>query len=120
MITLSLLNWQALYWIDYSDRWAEVLQISKEDYIKIRNGLAEFDVKTRTVVDLPQPEPVEPTEEELQAQEEAKELAEKEARIKEAEALVLRKLALEELEEEDDTVIKIQELKESKNTQTER
>ena len=112
MINLSILNGQALYWIDYSDRWAEVLKISNSDYTKIRNGLAEFDVKKKKVVDIPQPEPVEPTKEELQAQEEAKELAEREERIKETEALLLRKLALEELGEEDEGIeTKLQKLK---------
>ena len=56
---ISILEWQLSYWIDYSDRGAEVLTITQEDFQKIQSGLATFDIETREVVDVPQPDPVE-------------------------------------------------------------
>ena len=95
MITISILNNEVIYGIDYSDReWRTKKEISKEDFAKIQNWLAEYDVKKNKIVDIPKievPEIIE-SEEEIEARE-------LESKIKEAESLVLRKLALQELEE---------------------
>lgn len=87
---VSNLNWQYNYWIDLSDRWAEVFSITMEDFKKLQSWLAT--IIDGEVVDVEQPtteEPKQPTEEEL-----------KEAKIKEVEALITRKLAMEALWED--------------------
>lgn len=85
-------NWEIKTNIDYSDKWAEVLDLPDVYIKKIIQRTHQYDPQTKKLVEIPQPEPEpipEPTEEEI-----------KEQKIKEAEQLVLRKLALQELEED--------------------
>lgn len=62
MITITITdNNEIIYGVDYSDREGRTKkEISKEDFAKIQNGLAEYDIETKTVVDLPPIEPEEP------------------------------------------------------------
>jgi hypothetical protein len=87
-------DWNICYGIDYSKFWAEVIDISDDDFGKIqsRTHTLEKDNDVRWLLELP---PVEPTEAELEAiaLAEAKALEEKE--IQEAQELILRKQALE-------------------------
>lgn len=93
-ITITDTN-EIIYGVDYSDREGRTKkEISKEDFAKIQNGLARFDIETNKIIDIPKievPEIIE-SEEEIEARE-------LESKIKDAEALVIRKLALQELEE---------------------
>lgn len=102
MPKLSILKWQPILWINLSHKWAEVLDISKEDFIKLQSKTHRYDVENRELVEIPQPEPEpipEPTEKEI-----------KEAKLQEIEKLLLRKQALELLWEDlDDTIVNIQE-----------
>lgn len=89
---VSILNWQALYWVDYSKKWAEVFDISEQDFAKIQSKTHELDIESKQLVELPQPEPTpipEPTEEEI-----------KEAKLQEIEKALIRKQALVELGED--------------------
>lgn len=83
--------------------------ISETDMVRINNWTAKIDINTNEVVDT-----YKWTKEETNKGKSAMKIVDKEARIKEAEALILRKLALEELEEEDDTGEKLQSLKATK------
>ena len=65
-IPVSILDWWIAVGIDYSDRWAEIIQITEEEYGKIRSWLAIFDVSKKEVVDVEQVIPPEPTFEEIQ------------------------------------------------------
>lgn len=89
---VSKLDWQYNYWIDLSDRWAEVFSITMEEFQKIQSWQAMM--VDDEVVDVPTPEVVEiettePTQEELL-----------ELKVKEAEQLIVRKLALETIGED--------------------
>ena len=89
---ISILNWQVIEWNDLSHKWAEVIKLWKEDERKVLSRTHRFDAESKKLVEIPrhEPEPIqEPTEEE-----------QKEQKIREAESLVLRKLALQELEED--------------------
>lgn len=60
---ISKLDWQYNYWIDLSDRWAEVFSITMEEFQKIQSWLAtmvEDKVVENEVIT-----PAEPTQEEL-------------------------------------------------------
>lgn len=84
---LSILNWQIHTDIDLSRKWAEVIELSREDSDKLRAKTHSFDVNTKELVEIPQPEPTpipEPTEEEI-----------RETKIQEVEKLLLRKQAME-------------------------
>ena len=48
---VSKLDWQYNYWIDLSDRWAEVFSISMEEFQKIQSWLAT--IVEDNVVDVP-------------------------------------------------------------------
>jgi len=101
---LSILpNNEYLLWIA-SKKAIEVLDINENDARKLQAKTHRFDVEKKKVVEIPQPEPIpepEPTDEEL-----------KEQKIKEAEALALRKMALQELWEPVDEIdTKIVEMK---------
>lgn len=87
-------DWKINYWIDYSKFWAEVIDISTEDFDKIQSKThtLEKDDWKRWLLELPV---VEPTEEELQAIAEAEAEAQEEAEIAEVQSLILRKQALE-------------------------
>lgn len=99
---ISILKNNRLLWIDLSKKWAEVIDISDADARKLQAKTHDFDIETKELVELPQPEPEpipEPTEEEI-----------KEAKLQDIEKLLLRKQALELLWEDlDDTIVNIQE-----------
>ena len=61
---VSKLEWQYNYWIDLSDRWADVFSITMEEFQRIQSWQATM--VDDEVVDVPTPEVVEPTAEELQ------------------------------------------------------
>jgi len=61
---VSKLEWQYNYWIDLSDRWADVFSITMEEFQMIQSWQATM--VDDEVVDVPTPEVVEPTAEELQ------------------------------------------------------
>lgn len=42
MITVSILNWEYIYWIDLSEQWAEIIEIKEEDFISIQSNNAEM------------------------------------------------------------------------------
>lgn len=63
---ISIYQNEISYWVDYSNRWAEIVHISQEDFQKIQSWLATFDVETKEVVDIEQVIPPEPTFEEIQ------------------------------------------------------
>lgn len=87
---VSKIDWEYIVWQDLSERWAEVFSITMVEFQKIQSWLAT--IIDGEVVDVEQPtteEPKQPTEEEL-----------KEAKIKEVEALITRKLAMEALWED--------------------
>ena len=89
---LSILKNNRLLWIDLSKKWAEVLDISDADARKLQAKTHYFDIETRELVEIPQPEPTpipEPTEEEI-----------KEAKLQEIEKVLIRKQALVELGED--------------------
>lgn len=89
---LSILKNNRLLWIDLSKKWAEVIDINDNDARKLQAKTHDFDVKTKKLIEIPQPkaEPIlEPTEEQI-----------KEQKIKKAEELVLRKLVLQELQQD--------------------
>lgn len=61
---VSKIEWQYNYWIDLSDRWADVFSITMEEFQRIQSWQATM--VDDEVVDVPTPEVVEPTAEELQ------------------------------------------------------
>ncbi len=65
MIPVSIIDWWVAVWIDYSDRWAEVINITQEEFNKTQSWLAIFDVSTMEVTDVEQVVPPEPTPEEI-------------------------------------------------------
>lgn len=66
MITISIFNNEVLYGIDYSDREGRTKkEISMEDFLRIQNWLARYDIESGTVIDIIKPEPPEPTPEEI-------------------------------------------------------
>lgn len=96
MAKISIINWKILTGIDYWKE-AEVYEVSQWDIERIQSWLATFDVKSKKIVDVPQPEP---TPEELEQQEAEELQRQKEAEIEEVEKMLLRKQALEYLEED--------------------
>lgn len=61
MIKVSYIDWQYNYWIDLSEQWAEVFEITLSDFQKIQSWLSM--IVDNKVVDVPVKEL---TEEELQ------------------------------------------------------
>jgi len=64
MIKVSYIEWQYNYWIDLSDRWADVFSITMEEFQRIQSWQATM--VDDEVVDVPALEVVEPTAEEIQ------------------------------------------------------
>ena len=62
MIKVSNIDWQYIYWIDYSEQWAEVFDITLEQFNDIKNWLAR--IEDWVVIAIQKPEV---TEEEVQA-----------------------------------------------------
>ncbi len=52
MIKLSIVWDNIIYWIDYIDMWGEMVEITLEDFEKIQNWLARFDIESGTVIDI--------------------------------------------------------------------
>jgi len=92
---ISILKWQVIEWNDLSKRWAEVFTIDDSFLWKLTAKTHFFDTETKEVVAYPIPEPVEPTEDEIAEQEAIQKEQEKEIALKEIEALLLRKQALD-------------------------
>ena len=89
---ISILNWEVITGNDLSRKWAEVIELSQEDWQKLIAKTHTFDIESKELVAIPQsePEPIpEPTEEEI-----------KEAKIQEIEKALIRKQALVELGED--------------------
>ncbi len=89
---ISILNGQVITGNDLSRKWAEVIELSQEDGNKLQAKTHRFDIETKELVEIPQPEPEpipEPTEEQL-----------REEKITEMEKIILRRQALEELWED--------------------
>lgn len=56
---VSIIDWNPNYWVDYSEQWAEVFIISKEDFEKIKNWTATLNIETKQVEDIiPTPEEI--------------------------------------------------------------
>lgn len=104
---ISILNWQVITGIDLSKKWAEVIELSKEDWQRILARTHSFDLESKELVEVPVPEPepiAEPTEEEI-----------KEAKIKEIEKALIRKQALVELGEDTSEIeLKLADIKREK------
>ncbi len=49
---ISILNWELLYGIDYSEKWAEIVKISQEEFNKIQSWLARYDIESKKVKDI--------------------------------------------------------------------
>lgn len=83
-------NWQVVYWVDYSNKWAEVVDITE----------AQFLEETKPIV-----EPIpEPTQEELEEMKLKQKEQQRETEIQEIEKMILRKQALEFLEEDTEEI----------------
>lgn len=94
---ISILEWQPHTDIDLSRKWAEVIELSEADAIKLRAKTHSFDIESKELVELPQSEPepiIEPTPEEL-----------KEIALKEIEKMILRKQAMELVGETVGTIV---------------
>ena len=103
---ISILNGQVIEWIDLSHKWAEVFDIDDSYLWKLQSKTHYFDVESKEVVAYPIPEPVEPTEEEIEEQK-ALAIRSKKEEIKQ---LILDKQTAELLWETlDDTITKIQQ-----------
>jgi len=48
----SILNWAVLYWVDYSSQWAEIVQISENDFAEISAWRATIDVVSWEVIEV--------------------------------------------------------------------
>lgn len=89
---ISILNGQVITGNDLSRKWAEVIELSQEDWQKLQAKTHRFDIESKELVAIPQPEPEpipEPTEEQI-----------KEAKLQEIEKALIRKQALVELGED--------------------
>ncbi len=96
--TASLQNFRLRWWLIQPQwmnnvvKWAEVIELSQEDWQKLIAKTHTFDIESKELVAIPQsePEPIpEPTEEEI-----------KEAKLQEIEKALIRKQALVELGED--------------------
>lgn len=88
-------DWNICYGIDYSKFWAEVIDISDDDFGKIQNKTHKFDIETKTLIELPTEEPKKLTKAEKDAIAEAEAKLLEEQEIQETEKLILRKQAME-------------------------
>lgn len=77
MITVSIKEWNYVYWVDLSDQWAVVFQISIEDFERIQSWVSKLE--WQDVVEVIQPQI---TQEQLKA-ERKKELISQIAKIQE-------------------------------------
>ena len=87
-------NWNINYWVDYSKFWAEVIDITNDDFSKIEEKTHTLEQKywLRWLLELPV---VEPTEEEIRIKEEQEKTNLEELNIQEISKLIIRKLAFE-------------------------
>ena len=92
---ISILNGQVIEWNDLSSQWAEVYTVDDSFLWKLTAKTHFFDTESKEVVAYPIPEPVEPTEEEIAEQEAIQKEQEKENALKDIEALLLRRQALD-------------------------
>jgi len=100
---VSILEWNIIYWVDYSTKWAEVFDIEDSDFEKIKSWT--HIMIDRDVIETPIIESLEKTEEEL-AEIEAKELAEKqESILLNIKDMIATKRAMEIVWENTDTLV---------------
>ena len=92
---ISVLNNKVYIGADHSLDGAEIFDLPYDDIVKLTTKTHFFDTETKEVVAYPIPEPVEPTEEEIAEQEAIQKEQEKENALKDIEALLLRKQALD-------------------------
>jgi len=48
----SIFNWQVLYWVDYSSKWAELIEVSENDFAEISAWRATIDVVSWEVIEV--------------------------------------------------------------------
>lgn len=65
----SILNWQVLYWVDYSSKWAEIIDISEGDFADITSWISEIDPVSWEIVEVIPPTPSDAELTELKRQE---------------------------------------------------
>lgn len=65
----SIIDWSVLYWVDYSSKWAEIIEISESDFADIVSWISEIDPVSWEVVEVAPPTPSDAELTELKRQE---------------------------------------------------
>lgn len=65
----SIIDGSVLYWVDYSSKWAELVEISESDFADIISWISEIDPVSWEVVEVAPPTPSDAELTELKRQE---------------------------------------------------
>lgn len=99
---VSILDWKAIYWVDYTKQWAIVSDISDDDFSKIQAKTHELDIETMQVVEIIVPEP---SEEEIAEKKAAEDEAKKQITVEQIKDMIAKKRAMEIVWENTDAIV---------------
>lgn len=99
---VSILDWKAIYWVDYTKQWAIVSDISDDDFAKIQAKTHELDIETMQVIEIIVPEP---SEEEIAEKKAAEDEAKKQITVEQIKDMIAKKRAMEIVWENTDAIV---------------